>query len=151
MFKYIVFIIFFLTSCSTNKVVTTHGINFIDKKSDKLVINESNRNDIVKVLGPPSTISTFNENIWIYIERKETSTSIFKLGKRKTEKNNVLIVTLDEIGILKKKDFFDLKNMNKIKFSEEITNSGYEKNSYVYDLLTSLREKINSPTKRQTR
>ena len=101
------------------------------------------------ILGPPSTKSSFNNNIWIYVERKEESMSVFKLGKRKLKKNNVLVVELDDNGILLKKNLFDINKMNDIKFSEQITSSGYQKDTYVYNVLTSLRDKINSPIKRK--
>ena len=100
-------------------------------------------------MGPPSTRSAFDQNVWIYIERTKTSTTIFKLGAKKTKKNNVLVLKIDNSGLLKKKNYYDLDKMNKIKFSDEITQSGYQKDSYVYNVLTSLREKINSPVKRR--
>ena len=145
----LILLLIFISSCTTNKVVNLHGISQIDKLSDKLELNASNKNDIIKILGPPSTISTFDDAIWIYIERQENSGSIFKLGNKKLIKNNILIVQLDDRGVLKKKNFYNLNDMNKYQFSEAITESGYEKNSYVYSLLTSLREKINSPVKRK--
>ena len=147
--KILILLLISISSCTTNKVVNLHGISQIDKLSDKLELNASNKNDIVKILGPPSTISTFDDAIWIYIERQENSGSIFKLGNKKLIKNNILIVQLDDRGVLKKKNFYNLNDMNKYQFSEAITESGYEKNSYVYSLLTSLREKINSPVKRK--
>ena len=147
--KILILLLISISSCTTNKVVNLHGISQIDKLSDKLELNASNKNDIVKILGPPSTISTFDDAIWIYIERQENSGSIFKLGNKKLVKNNILIVQLDDRGVLKKKNFYNLNDMNKYQFSEAITESGYEKNSYVYSLLTSLREKINSPVKRK--
>ena len=145
----LILLLIFISSCTTNKVVNLHGISQIDKLSDKLELNASNKNDIIKILGPPSTISTFDDAIWIYIERQENSGSIFKLGNKKLIKNNILIVQLDDRGVLKKKNFYNLNDMNKYQFSEAITESGYDKNSYVYSLLTSLREKINSPVKRK--
>jgi len=145
----LILLLIIISSCTTNKVVNLHGISQIDKLSDKLELNASNKNDIINILGPPSTISTFDDAIWIYIERQENSGSIFKLGNKKLVKNNILIVQLDDRGVLKKKNFYNLNDMNKYQFSEAITESGYEKNSYVYSLLTSLREKINSPVKRK--
>ena len=145
----LILLLIFISSCTTNKVVNLHGISQIDKLSDKLELNASNKNDIIKILGPPSTISTFDDAIWIYIERQENSGSIFKLGNKKLVKNNILIIQLDGKGVLKKKNFYNLNDMNNYQFSEAITESGYEKNSYVYSLLTSLREKINSPVKRK--
>ena len=147
--KILILLLISISSCTTNKVVNLHGISQIDKLSDKLELNASNKNDIVKILGPPSTISTFDDAIWIYIERQENSGSIFKLGNKKLVKNNILIIQLDDRGVLKKKNFYNLNDMNNYQFSEAITESGYEKNSYVYSLLTSLREKINSPVRRK--
>ena len=145
MFKYLIILFLITTGCASNKVVKVHGANQIDTKSKKLLVNETNKKEIMQLLGPPSVISSFDSNTWIYIERKEVSSSIFKLGKKKLLKNNALIVKLTDEGILKKKDFFDLNKMNSIEFNENITIGGYQKNSFVYNLLTSLREKINNP------
>ena len=147
--KYIIILLFIITSCSNNKIEKSHGTSLIDKKSKKLIEFQSNQNDILMMLGPPSTKSTFNNQIWIYVERKEVSMSLFKLGKRELKKNNVLVVELDDNGILLKKNLFDINKMNDIKFSEQITSSGYQKDTYVYNVLTSLRDKINSPIKRK--
>ena len=114
-----------------------------------MIENQSNKNDIIKILGPPSLKSEFDENIWIYIERKKSSTSIFRLGNRKTVKNNALIIKIKSDGLLKEKTLVNLDNMNELKFSKDKTLSSYSKDSYMYNVLTSLREKINSPTKRR--
>ena len=151
MTKYIfIFIFLFISSCSSGKVVNTHGNNLINITNSKLIVNKTNKNDIIDLLGPPSSKSSFNENIWIYIETKKQSTSLFKIGSRKLVKSNVLVVRMNERGILEKKDFYDINDMNKIKFSEQITQSGYDKDSYVYGVLRSLRDKINSPIKRKS-
>ena len=149
MFKKLLILFIIISGCTTNKVVKNHGISLIDEKSKKLIINQSNKNDILKIMGPPSTKSEFNKNIWIYIERKKTSSSIFKLGNRKLVKNNILIVELNGFGILEDKKMLNIQNMNKISFEKQITTSGYTKNSYMYNLLTSLRHKINSPSERK--
>ncbi len=151
MIKYIlIFIFFIISSCSSGKVVNSHGNNLIDITNSRLIVNKTNKNDIIDLLGPPSSKSSFNENIWIYIETKKQSTSLFKVGSRKLIKSNVLVVRINERGILEKKDYYDINDMNKIKFSEKITQSGYDKNSYVYGVLRSLRDKINSPIKRKS-
>ena len=138
-----------ITSCSTKKVVKNHGITALQKKSEKIYVTRTNTNDIIDILGPPSTKSSFNDNIWLYIERQKINQSIFKLGKKKIAKNNVLILEFDEMGILIDKDFFDISKMNDLKFSKKLTQKGYSKNSFVYSFLTSLREKINSPVKKR--
>ena len=148
--KYIlILILFFTLSCSLNKVKNNHGVLSLENKISKIIINKSNTNDIINIFGPPSTKSTFDNNLWIYIERKKVNHSIFKLGNRKIVKNNVAILEIDNKGILKKKEIYDLNKMNKYKFSENTTQNTYEKNSYIYGVLTSLREKINAPAKRK--
>ena len=148
--KYIlILILFFTLSCSLNKVKNNHGVLSLENKISKIIINKSNTNDIINIFGPPSTKSTFDNNLWIYIERKKENRSIFTLGSKKIVKNNVAILEIDNKGILKKKEIYDLNKMNKYKFSENTTQNNYEKNSYIYGVLTSLREKINAPAKRK--
>jgi outer membrane protein assembly factor BamE (lipoprotein component of BamABCDE complex) len=148
--KYIlILILFFTLSCSLNKVKNNHGVLSLENKISKIKINKSNSNDIINIFGPPSTKSTFDNNLWIYIERKKANRSIFRLGSKKIVKNNVAILEIDNKGILKKKEIYDLNKMNKYKFSENTTQNSYEKNSYIYGVLTSLREKINAPAKRK--
>ena len=148
--KYILIIVLFFTlSCSLNKVKNNHGVLSLENKINKIKINESNTNDIVNIFGPPSTKSTFDYNIWIYIERKKSNRSILALGTKNTVKNNVAVLEINNKGLLKSKKIYDLEKMNKYKFSENTTEHEYEKNSYINGVLTSLREKINAPTKRK--
>ena len=142
---FIIFIFLFISNCSLNKVIKHHGVNFLDKKEDSLELNITNKNDILKILGPPSTKSSFDNDVWIYIERKTSKSSIIKLGKRKTIVNNVLILEINNKGLLVKKDFFDINDMKKIKFSSKETEVTYSKNSFVYDFLSSMRQKMNDP------
>ena len=142
---FIIIIFFFIANCSLNKVVKHHGVHFLDKKQEKLTINKSNKNDITEILGPPSTTSTFDNDVWIYIERKNTKSSLIKLGKRKLIVNNVLILEIDNKGLLVKKDFYNKQDMNKISFTEQDTQINYSKRSFVYDFLSSMRQKVQDP------
>ena len=140
-----IIIIFFISNCTLNDVVKHHGVHFLEKKQEKLVINNSNKNDIISILGPPSTKSTFDTDVWIYIERKTRKASIIKLGKKKLSVNNVLILEINNKGLLEKKQFLDMMDMNKLKFSEKTTEISYNKRTFVYDFLSSMRQKINDP------
>ena len=139
----------FVLSCSTNKVKNNHGVLSLNNKFNKIVVEKSNSNDILNLLGPPSTKSSFDINIWIYIERKKTNQSIFKLGKQKIEKNNVLVLELDNKGILAKKKLYNLDDMNDYKFVEKATQKDFSQNSFVYGVLSSLRDKINAPVRKR--
>ena len=135
----------FISNCTFNKVIKHHGVHFLDEKQEKLYTSKTNKNDILTELGPPSTKSTFDNDIWIYIERKTSKRSLFTLGKKKLYKNNVLVLEIDNKGLLVKKDFFDIDDMNKLEFSEDKTTVQYTKNSFVYDFLSSIRQKVNDP------
>ena len=110
-----------------------------------LILNETNKNDIIKILGPPSTTSFFDNEILFFIERKEASGSILKLGDKKIIVNNVLIVEINKYGLLEKKTFYDMSKMQKIKISKNQTEVNYQKNTFIYDFLSSMRQKINDP------
>tara|TARA_Y100000992_G_C21130495_1_gene426339 strand:- start:281 stop:748 length:468 start_codon:yes stop_codon:yes gene_type:complete len=142
---HIIVILIFLSSCSFNKVVKHHGVHNLNKKQTKLMINYSNKNDIIKLIGPPSTKSSFDNDVFIYIERKTTGSKVTKLGKKKLLTNNVLILELDNKGILLSKKFYDKNDMQKIKFDKDFTKSNYSKQSFVYNFLYSLRQKIDDP------
>ena len=141
----ILLIFFFISNCTLNKVVKHHGVPSLDKKKDKLTVNKSNKNDILELLGPPSTSSTFDKDLLIFIERSTSSEKIFSLGKRKLIKNNILILEIDNKGLLSEKIFLTKNDINKIEFSEEITEMNFAKKSFVYDFLSSVRQKINDP------
>tara|TARA_B110000116_G_scaffold167866_1_gene145049 strand:+ start:421 stop:885 length:465 start_codon:yes stop_codon:yes gene_type:complete len=142
---FIIFLFLFISNCKFNKVINHHGVHFLEKKENTLELNITNKNDILRILGPPSTVSSFDNDVWIYIERKNTKSSLIKLGKKKTMVNNVLILEISSNGLLVKKDFLDINDMKKIKFSEKTTESAYSKNSFVYDFLSSMRKKVNDP------
>ena len=143
--KILIIFLILITSCSTNKVIKHHGINSLEKKQSKLIINETNKNDILKILGPPSTKSSFNNDVWIYIERKKVNRSALALGNTKIDKNNVLILEIDKMGLLAKKDFVNVDKLNDNKFTENITENTYTKKSFIFNFLTSVRQKINYP------
>src|SRR5210317_1421971 len=105
---YIFLILITVTNCTPKKVVKHHGVPFLEKKQNSLVLNESNKNDVIKILGNPSTKSFFDDNIWIYIERKQTQSELKNLGKMKIYKNDVLVVEFDDFGILKNKKLNDI-------------------------------------------
>ena len=137
--------ILILSNCSLNKVTKSHGVHNLENKQSKLKINYSNVNDIIEIIGPPSTKSVFDNDIYIYIERKTSSSKLTKLGKKKLLKNNVLILEIDSKGLLVNKEFYNKDDMNKIKFDENETQLNTSKKSFIYNFLYSLRQKIDDP------
>ena len=142
---YIILFLFILSNCSFKPVVKHHGVPFLEKKQAKLVLNKSNKNDIKQILGIPSTKSKFDNDVWIYIERKQTQSQLKNLGKMKIITNNVLVLEIDNYGILKNKKFYNKDDMKKINIVEATTEAGFQKNSFIYDFMSSMRQKINDP------
>jgi outer membrane protein assembly factor BamE (lipoprotein component of BamABCDE complex) len=144
-----VFLLFTITllvySCSLKQKVDQHGLKNLNIKKNEILVNISNKNDIIKILGHPSTKSLFDNSIWIYLEKEKVSNSIFKMKSKKIIKSNVLVLELNNRGILIKKDFYDMNDINKLDFSEATTEDTFSKRGFVYDFLSSMRQKINDP------
>ena len=142
---HIIIVFFFITSCTLDRVVKKHGVRNLEKKQKKLLIFETNKNDIQEILGPPSSRSVFDNDLWIYVEREITNDKLLKLGGEKLIVNNVLFLEIDNKGLLIKKNFYDINEMNEAKLSELSTEAKYSKRSFIYDFLSSMRQKINDP------
>ena len=143
--KLLILIFLFLASCSLNKVVQHHGVHNLEKKQTKLKVNYTNKNDIIKIIGPPSSKNSFDNDVYIYIERKTSSSKITKLGKKKLLANNVLVLEINNMGILISKKLYDMNDMNKVQFVESQTGVNYSKKSFIYNFLSSMRQKIDDP------
>tara|TARA_B100000035_G_C20809807_1_gene469366 strand:+ start:277 stop:738 length:462 start_codon:yes stop_codon:yes gene_type:complete len=143
--KILILSIILLSSCTLNKVVQHHGVHNLEKKQAKLKINLTNKNDIIRLIGPPSTKSTFDNDIYIYIEKKTSNSKLSKLGKKTLIKNDVLVLEIDSKGILLTKKFYNKNDMNNINFDENITGMNYTKKSFIYNFLSSVRQKIDDP------
>ena len=144
---FLIFIFIFITYCSGNKVTNYHGVKHLESKINKIEVNITNKNDLIKLIGQPSTRSNFNNNKWYYIERLKTNQSLFKLGTQKIKKNNILIVEMDSKGILISKRLLNLNDMKDIKYFSQTTQKEFENNTLLYNVFTTLREKINSPVR----
>ena len=144
--KILILIFFFiLSNCTLNKVNKHHGVHFLKKKNESLIVKKTNKNDIIKLLGQPSTESKFDNDLWIYIEREITRSRLLNLGKNVLIKNNVLVLEIDNRGILLSKKFNNMDDMKEIQFSEDETTQVGKKNDFIYSFLSSLRQKINDP------
>ena len=142
---YIIFLSIIVSNCSFKPVVKHHGVPFLQKKQSVLIVNKTNSNEILKILGNPSTTSKFDNDVWIYIERKQTQSKLKNLGKMKIFKNDILVLEIDNYGILKNKKFYNKDDMENIKIVKTTTGSSYRKNSFIYDFMSSMRQKIDDP------
>ena len=139
-----IFIFLFSYSCSQNEVIKTHGVAYLNKREKLVIVNETNKNDAMKILGHPSTKGMLNDDLWIYIERTRTRGKLLKLGRNYLVKNNVLVLEFDKYGILKRKEFYNKKKMNEIKFAKNQTENELSKENFIYSFLSSVRQKMLS-------
>ena len=150
LFLYIT-IFFIISNCNLKQNIEHHGIHMLEKKNKKLKVNVNNRNDVFTILGPPSVESSFDTDVMFYIERKILTQGLYKMGKRKILENNVLIIQIDNRGMLVKKEFINLNQMNDLEITKKITEIDYQKTSFIYDFLSSMRQKVNDPLGKRTR
>ena len=135
------------TSCQRNELIKTHGVAYLEKREKLIIINKSNKNDTIKVLGQPATKGMTNDNLWIYIERTRGKGKLLKLGRNYLKKNNVLLLEFDKYGILSKKEFFDKNDMKKVNFAKAITENDIKKENFIYSFLSSIRQKMEAKKK----
>ena len=147
--KLIIFILFIiLSACQLQDPNKTHGIVFLENRSKKLIINSSNKNDVIKIIGLPQIKSEIDNNTWMYLERTLTKGKFHKLGKHVLKDNNVLVLSFNKYGILELKEFLNKEDINQIKFSEKTTENDLNRKSFVQSFLESVKQKMYSNRKR---
>ena len=140
-------IITFSFGCQRNEVIKSHGISYLEKREKLIVLQKSNKNDTIKILGQPATTGLTNNNLWIYVERTKTRGKLLKLGRNYLKKNNVLVLEFDKYGVLAKKEFYDKDKMNKITFAKTTTTNEIRKENFIYSFLSSIRQKMETKKK----
>ena len=135
------------SSCQRTPVVKTHGISYLENREKLIVLNKTNKNDTVEILGQPATKGMTNNNVWIYIERTKTRGKLLKLGRNYLQKNNVLVIEFNKYGLVSKKDFYDKDDMNKLTFAKSTTTNEIKKENFIYSFLSSIRQKMESKKK----
>ncbi len=144
---FLISIIFLLNGCQRNEVLKTHGISYLEKREKLIIVNETNKNDVIKLMGQPATKGMTDDNLWIYIERTRTRGKLLKLGRNYLKKNNVLVLEFNKYGILNSKEFYDKTNMKKVQFAKNITENEIRKENFIYSFLSSIRQKMQSKRK----
>tara|TARA_Y100000590_G_C15717393_1_gene1012305 strand:+ start:879 stop:1331 length:453 start_codon:yes stop_codon:yes gene_type:complete len=141
-FIFLFTILLFLISCQQREVIKTHGIAYLKKREKLIIVNETNKNDVVSILGQPSTKGMTDNNVWIYIERTMTRGKLLKLGRNYLKKNNVLVLEFDKYGVVIEKEFYNKDKMQKLTFAKEITENEIRKENFIYSFLSSVRQKM---------
>jgi len=144
---YLFLVLVFLTNCQRNEVIKSHGISYLEKREKLILINKSNKNDVINIFGEPSTKGMTNDNLWIYIERSMTRGKLLKLGTNYVKKNNALVLEFNKYGILITKKFYNKNDMQKITFAKNITENEIRKENFIFSFLSSVRQKMQTKRK----
>ena len=140
-------ILLLIAGCNQNEVLKSHGVAYLNKREKLIIVNETNKNDTIAILGQPSTKGMVEDNLWIYIERTITRGTLLKFGRNYIKKNNVLVIEFDKYGIAKRKEFYDKENMNNISFAKDTTANEIRKENFIVSFLSSVRQKMLSKRK----
>tara|TARA_B110000971_G_scaffold183349_1_gene190703 strand:- start:375 stop:848 length:474 start_codon:yes stop_codon:yes gene_type:complete len=139
---YIAFFSLLLNNCQLQEPKKSHGINFLENREKTLVIGKTNKNDVIKSIGNPHTMSIKSDNTWIYFERTITRGKMIKLGQNVLKANNVLELKFDKYGILKEKFFLNKEDMKKVEYSKNETLNDISQKSFVAKFLSSVKQKM---------
>ena len=144
---YLFLVLIFVTNCQRNEVIKSHGISYLEKREKLIVIEKSNKNDVINIFGEPSTKGMTNDNLWIYIERSMTRGKLLRLGTNYVKKNNALVLEFNKYGILVTKKFYNKNDMKKVNFAKNITENEIRKENFIYSFLSSIRQKMEMKKK----
>ena len=136
------FLFIILISCQLQEPYKNHGILFLKNRSDQLILNKTNKNDVINIIGQPHSTSISDENQWMYVERILTKGKYHKLGKNVLKTNNILVLNFDKYGILNNKKLFNKNDKEFLKFSKMETENELIKDSFVQSFLESVRAKM---------
>jgi len=138
------FFLIILTNCQLKDSSNTHGVIFLENRAEKLIIKNSNKNDVIQIIGQPHSKSLNNDDEWIYIERVFVKGEYHKLGQHILKTNNILFLEFDKFGILINKKLFNKEDINKVAFSNKETENEITKSSFIQGLFSSLKAKMYS-------
>jgi len=132
-------LIIILSGCA--KISELHGIDNLKNKAKNIVINQSNSNDVLNIIGPSQHKDIVNKNIWFYNEIRHTQT---KFGSKEILESNTLKIEFDDLGVVKELTFLDKNDLNKLNFDKIITQSLGKSQDFLSAFLASMRERARN-------
>ena len=133
-----------LFSCSLTPNTKISGVINLNKKQELLKIGLTNQNDTITYLGETILKEYSGNNNWIYIETEERK-NIF--GKKKLTKNNILLLTFNNRGVLIEKHMLNISDLKKLKLDSDETAGASLDSSFTKKVLASLRKRMQNKMK----
>ena len=134
-----------LFSCTT-PLILNYGIKNLEEIQNNINIGKSNINDVRKLLGEAIIKEYPDEKNWIYIEVVKQKNFF---GGVNNIKNNMLILSFDDKGILKDKNLLTLKDIKNLKFDTTETKTLAIDNQITKKFFASIRKRIQNTSNTQ--
>lgn len=87
----------FLCGAGCQPRTTTHGFMPRTDLIERLQPGEQNKNQVVSILGSPTIMATFNQDIWYYVTQTTENRSFFK---PEIIDQSILALTFNQAGVL---------------------------------------------------
>jgi outer membrane protein assembly factor BamE (lipoprotein component of BamABCDE complex) len=107
-----------LAVAGCESIVDQRGFAATPGSVEKLEVETQSREDVVRLIGSPSAIATFNPNVWYYISQKQEYYAFFK---PKMLEQNVMQLSFNEAGRLTTIKKYDLSDGRDIEMVSRIT------------------------------
>lgn len=107
-----------LSAAACSPKVETRGNLPRDYQLERIDVGTATKQEVVEVLGTPSTLGTFDDNIWYYISRRTEQWAF--LPKEVTEQK-VVVLYFDEKDVLQQIEQYNQDDIRNISLVERET------------------------------
>jgi len=139
------FLSIFIASCAGVEEENFESRGYVTKFSDfsKVKLGESDKEEVLNILGSPITTSIFGDEQWVYAGGEVTKETFFKPELKTYES---FVITFDKNGIVKKIDKKDKSALRDVKISKDETSTSGNSVTLIQQLLGNV-GKFNSQNK----
>ena len=107
-----------LALASCDSIIDQRGFAATPGSIEKLEIGTQSREDVVRLIGSPSSVATFNPNVWYYISQRQ---EYFAFLKPAILDQKVMQLSFNETGRLQTIKNYDLNDAKDITMVARIT------------------------------
>jgi outer membrane protein assembly factor BamE (lipoprotein component of BamABCDE complex) len=105
-----------LSACDPK--VALRGNAPLESRLEQISVGQSSKRDVIAAIGTPSTVGTFNDDVWYYMSQRRETWAFY--APEVTE-NQVLAFHFDETGTLQTIDAYDKDALTEVRVQEEET------------------------------
>lgn len=109
-----------LTGCLTTSTSRGYNLDRLNQQKSAIITGKTTASDVVRILGTPSTTSTYGEETWYYIASKTKSVAF--LNPKITEQK-VLAVAFNNAGNVSHINEYGLDDALVLSYSKDYTHT----------------------------